>query len=264
MNPLTQSLELVLLVWVVVLLRRHGWRTERPRLVWTMTVGALVTNLLLYLVLLPTLKAQAVEQQLNTATLYGFLAFRTVEWAVFAQLLTRLALVLGRRYDLPGGFAYLRPRHRASRTVLFGVVTGIAAGGLGVALAQAWVAVGIVERPIWMEMLKAGFTWQAGFVGGVRNLFSEEVLMRLGVQTLLLYHLRRYRWAPLAAIALSSLFFEVWHSGGTDFFFINFAVSLVFAWSFNREGYETAAIGHCVADWLALALPLYLLASTVG
>jgi len=62
------------------------------------------------------------------------------------------------------------------------------------------------------------------------------------------------------AIVASSLFFEIWHSGGTDFHFINFAVSLLFAWSYARNGYETAAIGHCVADWLALALPLWLFA----
>ena len=260
MDPLTLACEAGLLVWALIVLRQHGWRTDRPGLLWTMTAGALVTNVLFYLVLLPMVEAEAARQQVGSATLYGFLVFRIIEWAVMVHVLTRLALVLGRRCDLPGGFAHLRPGWKPSRTVLLGVAVGIMASAIGYALAQLWVTVGIFERPIWVELLEAGATWQAGAMGGIRNLFSEEVVTRLGVQTLLLYHLRRFRWAPWAAIVLSSLFFELWHSGGTDFYFINFTVSLVFAWSYSRGGYESAAIGHCIADWLALALPLLLLA----
>ena len=106
-----------------------------------------------------------------------------------------------------------------------GVAIGIAASAIGYALAQLWVTLGIFERPPWVELKASGATWQAGFVGGIRNLFSEEVVTRLGARKLLLYHLRRFRWAPWVAIVLASLFFEIWHSGGTDFYFINFSVS---------------------------------------
>lgn len=259
MNPLTLACELGLLVWAAVVLRKHGWRTDRPGLVWTMTVGALVTNALLYVVLLPMIRAEAATQEIGKAALYGFLAFRTLEWTLMVHVFTRLALVLGRRVDLPEGFAHLRPGWKLSRTVLLGVGVGVTASAIGYGLAQLWFTIGIFERPIWEELFEAGATWQAGVVGGIRNLFSEEAVTRLGVQTLLLYHLRRFRWAPWVAIVVSSLFFEVWHSGGTDFYFINFTVSLLFAWSYTRDGYESAAIGHCVADWLALALPLLLL-----
>ena len=260
MDPLTLACELGLLIWAAVVLRKHGWRTDRPGLVWTMTAGALVTNVLLYAVLLPMIKAETASQEIGPAALYGFLVFRTVEWALMVNVFTRLALVLVRQHDLPGGFAHLRPGWRLSRTVLLGVGVGIAASAIGYALAQIWLALGIFERPIWVELLEAGATWQAGVLGGIRNLFAEETVTRLGVQTLLLYHLRRFRWAPWVAIVASSLFFEIWHSGGTDFYFINFAVSLLFAWSYARDGYEAAAIGHCVADWLGLALPLWLFA----
>lgn len=262
MNLLTLVLELGVVVWAAILLRRHGWRTDRPGLVWTMTVGALAMNVVLYVALFPMLSAEAARQGIEAAGLYGFLAFRTLEWAVLAHVLTRLSLALGRGHDLPGGFGCLRPSFRLKRTVLLGVGTGIAASALGYALVKAWVAAGILERPVWVEMAQAGATWEAAVVGGVRNLFSEEVLARLGVQTLLLYHLRRFRWATWVAVVLSSLFFEVWHSGGTDFFFINFAASLIFAWGFTRGGYEVAALGHCVTDWLAIALPLFLLGAT--
>lgn len=259
MDPLTLACELGLLVWALVVLRRHGWKTDRPRLVWAMTFGALVTNALLYAFLLPMIQTEVASSQLGSATLYGFLVFRLVEWAVMVHLFTRLALVLGRQYRLPGGFAHLRAGWKPSRTLLLGVAVGIVASAVGYGLAQLWLTIGIFDRPIWMEMLEAGATWQAGVVGGIRNLFAEEVVTRLGAQMLLLYHLRRLRWAPWAAIVLSSLFFEIWHSGGTDFYFINFTVSLLFAWGYTRDGYEAAAIGHCLADWLAIALPLLLL-----
>jgi len=259
-DPLTLACELGLLVWAAVVLRKHGWKTARPVLVWSLTAGTLVTNILLYLVLLPMIREQTASQEISPVALYGFLAFRTLEWALMVNVFTRLALVLDRQHGLPGGFAHLRPGWRLSRTVLLGVGVGVVASAVGYGLAQLWFTIGIFERPLWEELLEAGATWQAGVVGGIRNLFSEEAVTRLGVQTLLLYHLRRFRWAPWVAIVLSSLFFEVWHSGGTDFYFINFTVSLLFAWSYTRNGYEAAAIGHCVADWLALALPLLLLA----
>jgi hypothetical protein len=260
MDPLTLTSEFGLLIWAAVLLRKHHWRTDRPGLVWTMTVGALATNILLYLSILPMMKAEAASQQVGMATLYGFLVFRIVEWVVMVHVFTRLALVLGRQYDLPGGFAHPRPGWKPSRTLVQGVVVGVAASAIGCILVLLWVRLGIFERPIWMEMSDAGATWQVGVAGGIRNLFSEEAVTRLGAQTLLLYHLRRFRWAPWAAIVLSSLFFEIWHSGGTDFYFINFSASLLFAWSYTRNGYESAAIGHCIADWLGLALPLLLIA----
>jgi len=224
-----------------------------------MTIGALATNVLLYASLFSMLKAEAARQNISEVALFGFLVFRTVEWATLAHVLTRLALALGRRHDLPAGFSYLRPGFKPFRTVLLGIATGVAASALGYALVRLWVTAGIFERPIWVEMAEAGATWRNAVWGGVRNLFSEEVVTRLGVQTLLLYHLRRFRWAPWVAIVLSSLFFEVWHSGGTDFFLINFAASLLFAWSFARFGYEVAAIAHCVTDWLAIGLPLFFL-----
>jgi hypothetical protein len=260
MDPLTLACEFGLLTWALVIFGKHRWKTASPGLLWTMTTLALVTNLLLYLVALPMMKTQAATQEIGVATLYGFLIFRIVEWGVMVHVFTRLALVLGREYDLPGIFAHQRPGWKPSRTLLPGIAVGIAASAIGYLLVLLWVRLGIFEKPIWLEMADAGATWQAGVAGGVRNLFSEEVVTRLGAQTLLLYHLRRFRWAPWVTIVLSSLFFEIWHSGGTDFYFINFTVSLLFAWSYTKHGYESAAIGHCLADWLAIALPLLLLA----
>jgi hypothetical protein len=258
-DPLTLACELGLLIWAIDVLRKHGWRTERPGLVWTLTAGALLTNVLFYVSLLPILGANSLGQGLGSASLYAFLIFRVLEWTLIVHVLGRLALVLTARFGLPGGFAYLRADPGLPRSLLLGLGVGTLVAASVSVLAHLWLAFGILERSIWVELAESGATWQAGFLGGLRNLFGEEVVTRLGVQTLLLYHLRRFRWASWVAVVASSLFFELWHSGGTDFYLLNFTASLFFAASYARGGYEAAAVGHCVADWLGIALPLLLL-----
>ena len=62
MDPLTLASEIGLLIWALVVLRKQGWRSDRPVVVWTMTAGTLVANLLLYLVLLPMIKAETASR----------------------------------------------------------------------------------------------------------------------------------------------------------------------------------------------------------
>ena len=114
MDPLTLVCEFTLLIWAILVLRKHGWKTEKPGLVWTITVGSLATNVLIYLVLWPKLIAEVANQQIGGVAMYGFLVFRTVMWAVLVHVLTRLALLLGRRNDFPAGFAHLRPKWKSS------------------------------------------------------------------------------------------------------------------------------------------------------
>ena len=260
MDAPTLLIELGLAVWASIVLFKTGWTVDKPRVLWGMTAGALLTNAMFMLILLPLVKSEAASQGMSEAVVYGFAVFRVVELTALVHLLTRLALS-ERKLDLPGGgFALLKPGQTAARTLLIGVAAGVVASAIGYGLIELWLAVGILDKPILEVMKEAGATWQMAFAGGIRNLFTEEVVTRLGAQTLLLYHLRRFRWAPWVALILSCLFFEIWHSGLEEIYFINFAASLPFAWSFQRYGYESAAIGHCVADWLAIALPLFLLA----
>ena len=58
----------------------------------------------------------------------------------------------------------------------------------------------------------------------------------------------------LVAIILSSLLFEFWHNGFRELYFMNFIGSCSFAWAYHKDGYESAAIGHCIADWLSLLI----------
>ena len=98
-----------------------------------------------------------------------------------------------------------------------------------------------------------------GIWGGFRNLIGEEVLTRLGVQTLILYSLRKKSFNVILSVILSSLYFEFWHNGFKELYFLNFSASAIFAIVYYKYGYESAAIGHCVADWIALCIVPYLI-----
>jgi membrane protease YdiL (CAAX protease family) len=89
---------------------------------------------------------------------------------------------------------------------------------------------------------------------GFRNLVGEEVFARLGAQSIALYFLRQLRGGAGLAIVASSLYFEIWHNPFELPQFLNFAASCVLGWAYHKHGYEVAAVGHCVADWLALGV----------
>jgi hypothetical protein len=95
--------------------------------------------------------------------------------------------------------------------------------------------------------------------GGFRNLVGEEVFVRLGVQSIASYCLRGLRAGPTLSVFLSALCFEFWHSPFQVPLFLNFTVSLILGWTYNKYGYESAAVGHCVTDWLILGIfpPLF-------
>jgi len=116
---------------------------------------------------------------------------------------------------------------------------------------------GMLEK---MKAMQASDLYlKLGFWGGMRNKFGDEVLTRLGVQTLVLYHLRNKPLNRILSVILSSLYFEFWHNGFQEIYFLNFTGSLVFAVAYYKFGSESAAIGHCVADWLWLIAVPYLL-----
>lgn len=219
-----------------------------------MTAGTVVFHsLLTYGAILPSAAAREVAAEVGSGTLHALLAIGIVKWTILSHVLTRLALRLSPD-GAPGGFALAGADRPLGSILATGVVTGILATGVLYGLGWAWYALGLVETPIWIELTGAGFDARLGILGGLRNLFGEEILTRLGVQTLVLHHLRGRRLGPLAAVVISSLFFEIWHADLPRLLFLNFSVSIVLAVAFDRRGYETAAIGHCTADWLGVAL----------
>jgi hypothetical protein len=179
--------------------------------------------------------------------------FDIVKWAVLAYFLSKFALATSD--DVQGGGFQLIKRQRSWVTVL---VAGLAGGLLAVflfySLSFLEVRIGVMGEVSWKFLKESDLYFNLGVWGGLRNLTGEEILTRLGVQTLTLFALRKYAWAPLVAILASSLYFEFWHNGFRDLYFMNFTASMVFGLVYQKFGYESAAISHCVSDWLALVV----------
>jgi hypothetical protein len=68
-------------------------------------------------------------------------------------------------------------------------------------------------------------------------------------------------FAALAAVVNCAFYYFAvgplylaWHNPFELPQFLNFAASCVLGWAYHKHGYEVAAVGHCVADWLALGV----------
>jgi hypothetical protein len=251
MEPNKLLLDLPLLVWIIVVLGKHGWSVRHPRILWAMTGGALVGNALLYwVVLLPSASvAASVDRVGNVATYLG-LVLSHLKWVVIAHLTTRLALVVG---DGRPAFASSRGVSSALRSASAGAVVGLLVAASACALVAVQMRAGLLERPPWAVFTDLGFGWELGVAGGMRNLFSEEALTRLGVQTLAIHHLSGRRHAAIWAIAISALYFELWHNPPGALNGINCAMGAAFATAYHRYRYEAAAVAHCVADVVLLS-----------
>ncbi len=114
---------------------------------------------------------------------------------------------------------------------------------------------GILAESPWPQIAKEADTYRAlGFWGGLRNLLGEEILTRIGVQAIAMYLLRKYRFRVILSIIISSLYFEFWHNGFNDLYFLNFSASVAFGIIYHYKGYEASALSHCVSDWLLIVI----------
>ena len=249
-------LELGLLGWAVYVLRGKGWPAVHRHTLWIVTLGALATNTVVFAAGYDTLL------KLTGASpwiLWTMAIFQIVKWSVVAYFITRLALTL-RPVSPVGGFALLQ-RSRSVQQIL---LTGFAFASLMVIAVCLKVlleqALGLHEANLWSAFgEKAAAVRPFIFWAGLRNLFGEEIMPQLGIQTLIMYYAGPRRWTGVASVLGAALFFELWHDGFQNLYFNNFLFGVFFACAYRKYGYETAAVAHCVADWLLyLALPLFL------
>lgn len=256
LNPPQLLLELGLLGWAVVLLRRKGWPAVHRGALWTVTLGAVVTNTLVVATGYATLLKLS---GLPPAQLWLMAALQLVKWMVVAYLMVRLALSL--QPGLPaGGFALLQPGRSVVRAVLTGLAFAVVA--VVAVFAKVWIeqVAGLHDASLWAAYReKAAAMRPMVFWAGLRNLFGEELMPQLGIQTLIMYYAGRRRWVGVASVLGAALFFEVWHDGFQHLHFNNFLFGVFFAAAYRRSGYEAAAVAHGTTDWLLyVVLPLFL------
>lgn len=220
-NPGQFLLELVLVIAALALSRSLAGRQHRRFIIGFAALAAVVNCAFYYFAVGPLYLARGFDR----SVLVGAVAFETIRWGVLAFVLSRLAARL-QDIGVTSGFALRQNPERAGSVL-----------GLGLAVANG-------------EPLDVRLATGAGF----RNLVGEEVFARLGAQSIALYFLRQLRGGAGLAIVASSLYFEIWHNPFELPQFLNFAASCVLGWAYHKHGYEVAAVGHCVADWLALGV----------
>jgi hypothetical protein len=249
-------LELGLLGWAACLLAKRGWPAVHRPTLWIVTLGAVVTNLAVFLAghdLLLRLSG------VGPGLLWTLALLQLVKWTAVAYFMTRLALSL-----MPGspagGFALLQHRRTMPQILLSGCGIAVVAVVVVVAKFRLEQAMGLHDAGIWAAFQeKAAAMRPMVFWAGLRNLVGEELMPQLGIQTLIGYYAGQRRWTGIAAVLGAALFFELWHDGFQNLQGNNFLFGVFFAYAYRSFGYETAAVAHCSTDWLLyLVLPLLL------
>jgi|GEM_PF-2647798 len=250
-------LELILLTGVLIVLNKEGWKVAHPKLLYTITSVSLILNILFYILAAwPLYVSYGQQANISNQTLYSMVIFDILKWTILVYFITRFALKVEDKIS-GGGFVITKSHSAYIKRIPIGILAGI----LMVLIVNGMMYLpyrdGFLQRM--HEMKQSSLYLKLGFWGGLRNLTGEEILTRLGVQTLVLYFIRKKHLGIILSVLISALFFEFWHNGFQEIYFLNFTASVIFALFYYKYGYESAAIGHCVADWLTLCLVPYVL-----
>jgi hypothetical protein len=248
------ALELVLILSVFLVFKKEHVPINM-KFVWMFTGITILLNISFYYLAAFSLYqdyGQSVGQ--SDTQIHLLIWFDILKWGIMAFVFVRYAVAL-QESNIISSFPILSvPRPALLNVVIWGVGGGIMVTIVAYGLTAIAVQIGIFEGSPWPFFASSDTYKALGLWGGVRNLFGEEILSRLGVQLLVMYLLRKHRFQVLLAIVISSLFFEFWHNGFKELYFLNFSASVVFATAYYYKGYEAAAISHCTADWLIIVL----------
>lgn len=207
--------------------RKETLSTLDKRVLIALVFISLVSQLVLFWVVLPSYTGEKIPG----AVALGLPVFYGLE----VYLITRLALIY--TPVLRGGGFALRGA-RSSFWLWAGLGGAAVAVGLIVVYSLAFGQRFFPDQPSLLMGLGTGFT----------NLAREEVLFRLGAQTMLAYALRKYRYGWAWAVVGSALLFELWHNPIPEVNGLNFLISCTFALLYHRWGYEAAALAHGLGD----------------
>ncbi len=248
------TLELLLILCVIFIFKKERV-AENMKFVWMFTGITIFLNILFYyLAALSLYQDYGKSVGQSDLQVHVLIWFDILKWGIMAFVFVRYAVAL-QESNILFSFQLLSPsRPSVLQILVWGVGGGIIVTIVTYGLTFIANQLGIFEGSPWSFFASSDTYKSLGLWGGVRNLFGEEILSRLGVQLLVMYLLRKHRFQVLLAILISSVFFEFWHNGFKELYFLNFSASIVFAVAYYYKGYEAAAISHCTADWLIIVL----------
>jgi hypothetical protein len=205
--------------------------------IYGLTLWAFFSHAFLLFLVVPAISEEEIPRfvKLGAPLFYAFEAW----------LFTRLAFICAAKFNLTeGGFTLLKEPLNLWRSLLAGLGGAFLAALLICLYSFLYGHPFFPDRP--MPLLGVGT--------GLTNLAKEEILFRLGAQTMLLVLLGRFRYNNLVAILGSALLFEIWHNPLEAVNGLNFLISLTFAAIYQRYGYEASAIAHSLADVIVYAV----------
>jgi biotin transporter BioY len=252
-SPSKIFLELLLLVAVIVLLRKRQKSLSQMFVLLFALITFVLNVIFYYLGAWPLYVSYGQSERLPYSMLHFLVWFDIIKWVALAYFFARFTIEVPDKAQ-SGGFLILRQPQKWWMIIVVGIVGGLLTTILFYLTSYAEHYVGFLDVVPWPYLKDNDLYLKLGLWGGLRNLAGEEILTRLGVQSVLLYLFAKYKWAPVAAILLSSLYFEFWHNGFHDLNFLNFTASLGFGFLYQKFGYETAALSHSVSDWLGLVI----------
>jgi hypothetical protein len=252
-SPPKILLEAGLLIVVVVLIMRQRQSGHKTFVGLFTAICVLVNILFYYLAAWPLYISFGDSERLPISSLHLLVWFEIGKWALLAYFISCFVAVAQEMHPLPG-FEVLRRGCRPWVILSVGLTGGLLITLFFYAVSYAEHYFGFLEVVPWSYLKDNDLYMKLGVWGGVRNLAGEEILTRLGIQTVTLYVFAKHKWAPVAAILVSSLYFEFWHNGFRDLMFLNFTASVGFGLVYQKFGYESAALSHSVSDCLALVV----------
>ena len=250
-------LEVVLLGTALLLSPRIGFARRRHSFVLGFTALTIVLNLLEdYLGAWTMYVSSAESTGLGRVGLHAVILFDVLKLGVMAYVLSRFAIAVADA-NFGGGFALLQDDIQMSRVFALAALLAIGAAGAIYVFSLAEYRLGYLPALPWPLHGENSLPIPIRFWGGLRNLTGEEIVTRLGAQSILFYAFRNHRYRTILSIIFSSLYFELWHNGFQRIYLLNFTASCFFAWGYQKRRYECAALAHSIADWLAfLVFPL--------
>jgi len=250
-DPRKIVLELILLAGVIILVRKHAKSRHRTFVLW-FSGTAFVLNAVFYLIAVqPLFVSLSKSQGFTASAIQSAIWFDIIKWAVLAYCCGRFVVEV--RLENQGGGFLLIDRSRPLWTIpIMGILGGLTTTLLYYALSYAEQSLGLMEAIPWPYYKESDLYLKLGVWGGIHNLAGEEIITRLGVQSVLLYVLGNRKFSAFWAILISSVYFEFWHNGFRDLYFLNFTASFAFGIIYQKFGYESAAVSHCVSDWTGL------------
>ncbi|MFZ1978393.1 MAG: CPBP family glutamic-type intramembrane protease, partial [Bacteroidota bacterium] len=222
------ALEFILFAFAIILSIKYRKVKINQYLLWTITIGTLITNIALFYLNIDFLTATYYSKA-SQFYKYFLINIEITKWTVLSYTITRFNLSIKDRVHSKIGFVIDDGNFNILKIFSIGLIAAIIAAISVYFVLFAYYWTGIINvNPIKIMQPIVESMRQFAFFGGIRNLFGEEIIARLGVQTLILYYLGDRKFHVSLAIILSSFFFFLWHDGIGNLNPANFISSLIF------------------------------------